>query len=119
MLGGLPALLGGAAGLAAYGSLVSVQPADEAGNPTPAWSLKVHLAVPIVALTAAPPALVLLAGTITHHDWLSWAAIPTGLATGIAGAGYFGNAAIHRLQRQQLIVLARLAAHGGAMNAGS
>jgi hypothetical protein len=36
----LPAVLGGAAGLAPLASLVSVQPLDETGNPTPAWSLK-------------------------------------------------------------------------------
>ena len=33
----LPAVLGGAAGLAPFSSLVSVQPLDETGGPTPAW----------------------------------------------------------------------------------
>jgi len=109
MLACVPALLGGAAGLAAYGSLVSVQPPDESGNPTPAWSLKVHLALPVVALTAAPPALVVLAGSVTGLDWLRWAAIPIGLATGVACAVYLGRAATQRLQRRRLAVLWRLA----------
>ena len=51
----LPAVLGGAAGLAPFSSLVSVQPLDETGGPTPAYSLKVHIALVVVALTALVP----------------------------------------------------------------
>lgn len=112
VLAGLPALLGGAAGLAAYGSLVSVQPADEGGNPTPAWSLKVHVALPLVALAAAPPALVLGTGALTDQGWLDWAAVPGGIATGIACTVYLGRAAVRRLERDQLAVLGRLADSG-------
>jgi len=49
----LSALLGGAAGLVPVASLISVQPLDETGNPTPAWLLKVHVMLVVVALTAA------------------------------------------------------------------
>ncbi len=51
----LPAILGGAAGLAPFSWLVSVQPLDETGGPTPAYSLKVHIALVVVALTALVP----------------------------------------------------------------
>ena len=50
------------AGLAATGPLVCVQPLDAAGNPTPAWSLKIHVALAVVPLTALPSALALVAG---------------------------------------------------------
>lgn len=78
----LLAVLGGAAGLVTLASLVSVQPLNETGNPTPAWSLKVHIALVAVALTALVPVMVLLAAWRWHADWLSWAAVPIGLATG-------------------------------------
>jgi hypothetical protein len=45
----LATVLGGGAGLAAIGSLVAVEPLDEAGNPTPARSLEVHVALVAVA----------------------------------------------------------------------
>jgi ABC-2 type transport system permease protein len=54
------ALLGGAAGLVPVASLISVQPLDETGNPTPAWSLKVHVMLVVVALTATVPVPVLM-----------------------------------------------------------
>ena len=54
----LPAVLGGAAGLAPFSSLISVQPLDETGGPTPAYSLKVHIALVVVALTALVPVAV-------------------------------------------------------------
>ena len=55
MLAVLPALLGGTAGLAPLASLISLQPLDETGNPTPAWSLKVHVMLVVVALNATVP----------------------------------------------------------------
>jgi ABC-2 type transport system permease protein len=105
----LPALIGGAAGLAAYGSLVSVQPADAAGNPTPAWSLKVHIALPVVALTAAPPGLALAAGAGLGDGAITWAAVPIGVATGLALGLGLGRRAERRLGRDPARVLARLA----------
>jgi ABC-2 type transport system permease protein len=105
----LPALLGGAAGLAVFASLVSVQPLDETGNPTPAWSLQVHVALVVVALTAAAPVLVLVAASAWHVAWLSWAAVAVGLATGVLLATYLGRRAIRRLQARQVSVLAVLA----------
>ena len=63
----LPAVLGGAAGLAPFSSLISVQPPDETGGPTPAWSLKVHIALLAVALTALVPVTILLAAGLWHN----------------------------------------------------
>jgi ABC-2 type transport system permease protein len=93
----LPALLGGAAGLAPLSSLISVQPLGETGNPTPAWSLKVHVMLVVVALTATVPVLVLVTASAEHVTWLSWAAVPAGVATGVVLAGYL---ALRRRSRQ-------------------
>jgi ABC-2 type transport system permease protein len=98
----LAALLGGGAGVAAYGSLIFVQPLDEAGNPTPAWSLKVHVALIAVALTALPPLVLLLAG------WY-WAAVPVGILTGTALGLGLGRRAVVRLTHRQVDLLAALA----------
>jgi ABC-2 type transport system permease protein len=105
----LPAILGGAAGLAPFSSLVSVQPLDETGGPTPAYSLKVHIALVVVALTALVPILLLVAARLWHEPWLSWAAVPAGLATGAALAAYLGGLAVSRLQSGQVRILRVLA----------
>jgi ABC-2 type transport system permease protein len=105
----LPAVLGGAAGLAPLASLVSVQPLDETGNPTPAWSLKIHIALLAVALTGLPPVLFLLAGGLGHLPWLRWAAVPAGVATGAALAVYLGRRAVARLENQEVRILRLLA----------
>jgi ABC-2 type transport system permease protein len=105
VLGGVPALLGGAAGLAAYGSLVSVQPLDDTGNPTPAWSLKVHLALIAIALTPIPPIILLAVGTLIHHGWLTWAAVPLGILTSLAATHQLGRLATRRLQAHQVTIL--------------
>jgi ABC-2 type transport system permease protein len=105
----LAAVLGGSAGLAPLASLVSVQPLDETGNPTPAWSLKVHVALLAVALTALPPVVLLVAGEAGHLPWLTWAAVPAGAVTGVLLAVYLGQRAVARLERQQVTVLRVLA----------
>jgi ABC-2 type transport system permease protein len=105
----LPAILGGAAGLAPFSSLVSVQPLDETGGPTPAYSLKVHIALVVVALTALVPILFLVAAGLWHEPWLSWVAVPAGLATGAALAAYLGGLAVTRLQGRQVRILRVLA----------
>jgi ABC-2 type transport system permease protein len=108
-LGVLLAVLGGAAGLAPLGSLISVQPLDETGSPGPAWSLKVHIALVAVALTAAVPVLVLAAARAGHLGGLAWAAVPAGLASGAFLAAGLGRRAVRRLERQQVAVLKVLA----------
>jgi len=105
----LPAVLGGAAGLAPFSSLVSVQPLDETGGPTPAYSLKVHIALVAVALTAVVPVAVLVAAHAWHESWLSWVAVPVGLATGAALAASLGGLAVSRLQSRQVRILRVLA----------
>jgi hypothetical protein len=99
----------GAAGLAPLAALVSVQPLDEAGNPTPAWSLKVHIALLAVALTGLPPAAFLLAGWLGQLAGLRWVAVPAGLVTGACLAGWLGQRAVARLERRQVPILRLLA----------
>jgi len=98
----MTAILGGGAGLAAIGSLVCVQPLDAAGNPTPAWSLKIHVALAVVPLTALPSALVLVAGG-------GWLAVPAGVLAGTALAAWLGRLAVSRLARHQASILHALA----------
>ena len=97
-LGLLTAILGGGAGVLAIGSLVCVQPLDAAGNPTPAWSLKVHVALAVVPLTTLPTALVLVAGG-------GWLAVPTGVLTGAVLAAWLGRLAVTRLADRQVSIL--------------
>lgn len=98
----LPALLGGGAGLAAWSSARFVQPLDEAGNPTPAFSLLVHIALVAVAGTALPPLLVLLAGG-------GWAAVPVGVLSGLVLGGWLSRRAVARLQGHEVAMLTTLA----------
>ena len=93
------ALLGGAAGLLPLLSLVSVQPLDEAGNPTPAWSVKIHLALLAVAATGLPALAVSIVGR---------PAVLLGAVTGILLAYRLGALAAGRLQRDQVGVLQTL-----------
>jgi ABC-2 type transport system permease protein len=109
-LGTLIALLGGAAGLAPLASLVSVQPLDDGGNPTPAWSLKVHIALVAVALTAAPAAGMLTLGSLGHDSVLSWTAVAVAAVTATAFAAVGGAAATRRLRARQVDILRVLAA---------
>jgi ABC-2 type transport system permease protein len=105
----LLAVLGGAAGLAPLGSLVGIQPLDETGSPGPGWSLKVHIALVAVALTAVAPVLILVAAGAGHLGGLAWAAVPAGLASGAILAAGLGRRAARRLERQQVAVLKLLA----------
>ena len=102
-------VVGGAAGLAPFLSLISVQPLDETGNPTPAWSLKVHIALVVVALTAVVPVLFLLAAQVGHLSLLSWVAVPAGIASGEAMVVYLGQRSVERLRNQQVAILGVLA----------
>jgi ABC-2 type transport system permease protein len=60
-------------------------------------------------LSAVPPALVLLAGQLAQLAWLRWAAVPVGLATGIAAACGLGGLASRRLAARQVAILQLLA----------
>jgi ABC-2 type transport system permease protein len=105
----LLAVLGGAAGIVPLASLISVQPLDETGNPTPAWSLKVHVALVAVALTALAPATMALAGWYWQVRWLPWAGVPVGLLSGTALLVSLGRRAMQRLERDQVQVMRVLA----------
>jgi ABC-2 type transport system permease protein len=101
----LIALLGGAIGIAAFASTVWALPLDDAGNPTPAWSLEVHLALIVIALTALPPVIMLIIG----WDWL---ALATGALLGVTLPVWLGRLATARLQRRQVDLLAALGGTG-------
>ncbi len=104
----LVSLLGGAAGLSVYASVFTVLPLDDSGNPTPAWSIKVHLCLYLTALTALPAAALLLIGELTNTREISWLAAPLGLAIAGALAWWLGALATERLARSQVDILAQI-----------
>jgi uncharacterized membrane protein YfcA len=55
------------------------------------------------------PVAVLVAARAWHEPWLSWTAVPAGLATGTALAAYLGGRAVARLQNRQVPILRALA----------
>ena len=101
----LIALIGGAAGLAPLVSLISVQPLDDAGNPTPAFSLKVHVALFAVLITALPAAVVLVLGDISGRPLVSWLAVAVAIMTATAAVLGLGIVAIRRLRARAVEVL--------------
>ena len=104
------ALTGGAAGLAPLASLISVQPLDDGGNPTPAFSLKVQVALYANALTALPAAGALALGDIGGWPLVSWLAVAVAIVTAAGAVVGLGIAAIGRLRARAVEVLAVLAA---------
>jgi hypothetical protein len=54
----------------------------------------------VVVLTATVPVPVLVTALAGHMTWLSWAAVPTGVATGVVLVDYLGNG-IERIPRQR------------------
>jgi hypothetical protein len=54
----------------------------------------------VVALTATVPVPVLVTASAGHVTWLSWAAAPAGVATGVVLVGYLGSG-IERSPRQR------------------
>jgi len=101
----LIALLGGAAGLFPLASLIAVQPLDEAGNPTPGWSVKIQICLYATTATALPTAAVLIAAAETGHTWLAWSAIPIATLTAGLLATRGSKRAIHRLAAEQNDIL--------------
>jgi ABC-2 type transport system permease protein len=62
-----------------------------------------------VALTTLVPVMILLAAWLGQTSWLSWAAVPAGIATGVSLAAYLGRRAVIRLESQQVRILTILA----------
>ena len=87
-----------------------MQPLDDGGNPTPAWSLKVHIALVAAALTAAPAAAVLALGAAGHDTAVSWAGVAVAVTTATALAIVPGRAGTSRLRARQVDILRLLAA---------
>jgi ABC-2 type transport system permease protein len=110
----LVSLLGGGAGLAVCASVVNVLPMDDAGNPTPAWSIKVQLCLYLVALTGVPAATVLSAGALTGSSWIEWLAVPVGAVSASMLAWRLGALAVDRLAHRQVDILSRLTGSGAA-----
>jgi ABC-2 type transport system permease protein len=105
----LVALGGGAVGLAPLASLVGVLPLDDGGSPTPAFSLKVHIALIVIPLTAAPAVVVLVFGSLGHDSAVSWLGVAVAAGTAAASVLLLGRAAVRRLQARQVSMLRVLA----------
>ena len=63
-----------------------------------AWPLTSYLAAQFLA-----------AGHFGHQAWLTWAAVPIGLATGVALTAWLGDLAVGRLETRQVGILRVLA----------
>jgi ABC-2 type transport system permease protein len=87
-------------------------PLDAAGSPTPPYSLKVHLALVALALTALPPTAVAVVGSAAGLPWLTWLAVPVGIAVGTVLARILGTAAAARLRTSQVTILRAVAPAG-------
>lgn len=103
-----PALLLGGAGVVAYASARLPLPLDATGGPTPAYSVKVHLCLYATALTAAPAAAVLVAGTVTGDVPLDWAGVPAALAVGTLVLVGLTRAAARRIEGREPELLGAL-----------
>jgi ABC-2 type transport system permease protein len=101
-------LLGCGAGLCVLGSLIAPLPLAEDGGPTPAWSIKIHLALPVAALSLLPGAALLTVGAIQDSVALTWAAVPLGVVIGLGLAYGLGRMAIHRVRGHEPDLIARL-----------
>jgi ABC-2 type transport system permease protein len=101
-------LLGGGAGLCVLGSLVAPLPLADDGGPTPAWSVKIHLALPVAVVPLLPGAALLTVGTVTDSAALRWAAVPLSLAIAVALANGLGRIAIRRLAGHEPDLIAQL-----------
>ncbi|GIF47942.1 ABC-2 type transport system permease protein [Asanoa ferruginea] len=110
LLGALPALIGGAAGLVPLASVTAVQPPGEDGGPTPTWVVKVYATIILIVTTALPPVALLISGTVGHLGWLRWLAVPVGIATGVALAVGLGRLAARRFLAREQDILAVLTA---------
>ncbi|WP_285590883.1 hypothetical protein [Actinomycetospora sp. NBRC 106378] len=77
-----PALLAGGAAVVGLGSTVAVLPLDATGGPTPAWAVKVHLALYVTALTAAPAATPVVVGVVLGVPGLCWTGVPVAAVVG-------------------------------------
>jgi ABC-2 type transport system permease protein len=104
------AVIGGATGLIPVASLLAVQPLDEAGNPTPGWSIKIHLALYATTATALPAAATLVIGASAGTSVLLWTAVPVAATTATFLAWWGQKQATRRLPEVQIDVLNLLAA---------
>ena len=106
-LGLLLAAIGGGVGLVPLLSVVAVEPLDDAGNPTPAWSLKVHVALVVVAATTLPAVAAMVLG-------VPWLGLLVGAVSGIALTVGAGRSAARRLAAHQLAILRTLTFAAGS-----
>ncbi len=99
-LGLLPALLGGAAGVAPLLSVTAPQPLDGNGSPGPTWVALAYAAIALIAVSTAPALALLVAGASTREGALSWLGVPVGIASGAAATVLLGGLAARRLARR-------------------
>ncbi|WP_155368470.1 hypothetical protein [Catellatospora vulcania] len=111
----LPALLGGGAGLGTLISVVAAAPGPDAhrrpdnalehGDTTGQANLMFWGGL----LPAVPPAVLLTLGTVYGNEFLLWAAVPVGVATGVLLAWWLGRVAVTQLRARgtELLFLLR------------
>ncbi|NEA99068.1 hypothetical protein [Streptomyces sp. SID13726] len=109
VLGGEPALIGGAAGLIVWTSVLTMFPLDAGGAPTPGRQVKVNLLVPVMALTTAPPLVLLILGTVGDNTALTWAAVPVGILSGVLLSWGLGRDSYRRLGKRGPELLSKVA----------
>lgn len=110
VLSALFILLGEGAGLLSWGLLISVQPLDPSGGPTPAWSLKVQLSLLFLSVGALPGLAPLVAGQLLGSVSLRWVGVPLALVISLGLAVFSGRRAALRLEYREVAVLATLSA---------
>jgi len=119
VLGLVPALLGGGAGMVVLQSVYVAYPLPDprrttnpfAANGRPGFARTVLIlgCVVVLALTALPAAGVALAGRLAGLAVLEWAAVPVGIATGAGAALWWGRIATERLSQRAPELLAVVA----------
>jgi ABC-2 type transport system permease protein len=109
----LAATIGSASGIAILTSALSPQPLDDRGGPTPAWTLKAYAALLSTAICCAPVLAALIAGAVTGLAWLTWAAVPLGVLTGVTFAVIPGRIAGRVVERTAPELVVRLPAPTG------
>ena len=102
----LPALLGGAAGVVLVLSILAPVPMTDphlrgaAAMDNGTDYFQFLLTALLTALCALPAFAVVLGGELLDLEWLRWAGVPAGIASGVLWAWLLGRVAYRRLERR-------------------
>jgi ABC-2 type transport system permease protein len=117
VLGLLPALLGGGAGLMMLMAVFAAYPMPDrkaspfaaGGSPGASRALLQILIVLLLAVVALPAAAVVLVGELLDEPVVAWLGVPVGIAVGLFMYWWCGNLASRRLDRRGPELLAEVA----------